>query len=255
MSTAFISHPMLSACPHGFFGRQGGVSTGIYASLNVGLSSNDAPEAVMQNRCLVTSALERPDAVLLTPRQVHGIVVVRPEDFANGVIPEGDAIVTNMSGSVIGVQTADCAPVLFYDPIAGVVGAAHAGWRGAVAGVLGATVQAMLRLGSRTENIIAVIGPCIHPASYQVDEPFYKQVLQVSRAYQAFFTDDDQTPGCHRFDLPRFCTFLLYNAGITHVADVQQDTLTQPDVYFSFRRATLEGQKNYGRQVSVITLP
>lgn len=255
MSMTFITHPALSACSHGFFGRQGGISTGVYARLNVGISSNDMPDAVMHNRRLVTTALGMPDAVLLTPRQVHGIGVVRPEDFDNGSIPEGDAIVTNIPGKVIGVQTADCAPVLFYDPVASVVGAAHAGWRGAVAGVLGATVQAMLRLGARTENMIAVIGPCIHPASYQVDKPFYRQVVQTASAYQAFFTEDNQKSECYHFDLPRFCTFLLYNAGITQVADVQQDTLTQPDVYFSFRHATVQGHKDYGRQVSAITLP
>jgi YfiH family protein len=150
-------------------------------------------------------------------------------------------------------MTADCAPVLFHDPVAGVIGAAHAGWKGALGGVLESTIGAMVRLGAAPERIIAALGPCIRQASYEVDTVFYQTFLSEAAAYQTFFADTDN-PLKFRFDLAGFVRFRLYNAGIVQVDDLERDTVADEADFFSFRRATLRGEDDYGRELSAIVL-
>ncbi|MCA3270058.1 MAG: peptidoglycan editing factor PgeF [Thalassospira sp.] len=248
----------LPSIQHGFFGREGGVSTGLYASLNVGYGSSDSREAISENRRRALAAVTSNEAInvtLVTLKQVHSADVVTVDTpWTPENAPEADALVTATPGIALGIQTADCGTILLADAEAGVIGGIHAGWKGALAGIIGHTVQAMQRLGAQPNNIRAALGACIHPVSYQVDKGFYKTFGEAATAYQTFFQDDTETPGCYRFDLPRFCLFQLYNAGVTQVDDLAQDTLTQPDVYFSYRRSTLNKEADYGRQLSVIVL-
>jgi hypothetical protein len=245
-------HPAIS---HGFFGRQGGVSASPYNGLNVSYSSSDSERNITENRKRCVLALGMPDNTpLLTLQQTHSadvMSVTTPHN--NQQAPCGDALVTRTPNLILGVQTADCAPVLFFDPEAGVIGAAHAGWKGALGGILEATIAAMQQIGASPEQTIAVIGPCIQPASYEVDTLFYQTFVSKAAAYQTFFTET-QAPLKFRFDLPGFVRFRLYGAGIAEVEDTEQDTLSQEDTFFSFRRATLRGEQDYGRQLSAITL-
>jgi polyphenol oxidase len=248
-----LSTPQITT-PHGFFGRTGGVSTGIFDSLNISYASSDATTNVDANRRICAEKLGMIDAPVLTLKQTHSAIcytVIHPFDSGNA--PAGDALVTSAKGLILGVQTADCAPVLFHDAEAGVIGAAHAGWKGALTGVLEATVTAMVRIGATLENITAVIGPCIRQPSYEVDAVFYQTFLAESAAYQTFFKDTE-SPLHFQFDLAGFVRFRLYGAGVGMVEDVEQDTLSQPTDYFSFRRATLAGEQEYGRQLSAIAL-
>jgi YfiH family protein len=234
--------------PHGFLGRTGGVSTGDLASLNCGIGSNDDPALVAENRRRAGEAVA-PGATLLGVYQVHGAdcaTVTSP--WADADRPHADALVTATAGIALSILTADCAPVLFADADAGVVGAAHAGWKGAVAGVTDSTIAAMEALGARRQNIIAAIGPCIAQASYEVSADFGGGAIP-----EAFFA-----PGrpCHRqFDLEAYVAHRLGSAGLASVHRVRQDTLSKPDRYFSYRRATLAGEPGYGRQISIIALP
>jgi polyphenol oxidase len=238
--------------PHGFFTRQGGVSEGPYASLNCSLSSKDSRDAVIENRARVARALgERPEA-LVGVTQVHGTdVVTVTERWAAGEGPVADAMVTDRPGIVLGIVTADCAPVLFCDPVAGVIGAAHAGWRGALAGVLEATLSAMVRLGARQERIRAAIGPCIGQASYEVAADLHDAVLAHDPAATVFFADG--RPGRWQFDLPGYCAERLRTAGAA-VAEVAADTAAEPEKFFSHRRRTLAGGGPIGHQMSAIVL-
>ena len=253
----FETAPALAALPavrHGFFTRQGGVSTGLYNSLNVGYGSNDDRENVRRNRAVCLAALDLPDAALVTVRQTHSpdvVTVTAPFDPLTA--PEADALVTTQKNIVLGVMTADCAPVLFCDPVAGVIGAAHAGWKGAIGGVLEATIGAMVRLGAAPQRIVAAIGPCIRQPSYEVDTVFYQTFLGEAAAYQTFFAATDD-PRKFRFDLGGFVHFRLYNAGIVQVEDLDRDTVAEETQFFSFRRATLRGEADYGRELSAIAL-
>ncbi len=239
---------------HGFFGRAGGVSLSPYDSLNIGFGSQDARADVQQNRVLAMQALRWPEQHLVTVTQVHSADVVDvTEIFDSITAPHADALVTRIPGIMLGIQTADCAPVLFADPVARVIGAAHAGWKGALAGVLEATITAMIRLGADPQSIQAAIGPCIHQPSYEVDTVFYQTFMQASAAYQTFFADTEQH-NKFLFDLAGFVRFRLYNTGVMQIDDLEQDTLSQPQAYFSFRRSTLQGDTDYGRQLSCIGL-
>lgn len=240
----------LGGIPHGFLGRRGGVSEGVVASLNVGHGADDDEEAVAENRRRAVAAV-RPGAALATVYQVHSadaVTVIRAWPHAER--PQADAMVTDRPGVLLGVVTADCAPVLLADAEAGVVGAAHAGWRGAHGGVLEAVVGEMVGLGAERERIAAAIGPAIAQPSYEVDE-----------AFRANFGADDETffsPGRlgHRqFDLEGYAAARLVRAGIGQVDRLGIDTYTQPDRFFSYRRATHRGEANYGRQISLIGLP
>nr|WP_241491809.1 peptidoglycan editing factor PgeF [Sphingomonas endophytica] len=240
---------VLGAMPHGFLGRRGGVSTGIHAGLNVGLGSDDDADAVRANRARALTAV-RPGAVLLTPYQVHSATCVTVDAPFAGARPEADALVTDRPGLAIGVITADCAPVLLADAEAGVVGAAHAGWKGALGGVTDATITAMIAKGARAERIVAAVGPCIARASYEVDDAFRRRFEEADAANERFFVD--ARTGHHRFDLEGYVVHRLAAAGVTRVAALGLDTYADEARFFSYRRATHRGEPGYGRQIAII---
>jgi YfiH family protein len=255
MTVPFVAASLLdlAGIRHGFFGRQGGVSQGIYASLNCGPGSNDDPTLVQENRARAVRALGSGDMPLHTVYQVHGAdVVTVSEPLPPSTRPQADAQVTNRPGIVLGILTADCTPVLFADPEAGVIGCAHAGWKGALSGVLAATVTAMTRLGAKPERIRAAIGPTIAQASYEVDDAFRRRFEAADPAFAAFFADG--RPGHAQFDLPAFVRHRLQAAGVGSVEDLALDTYVDDTRFFSYRRATHRGEKDYGRQLSAIAL-
>jgi polyphenol oxidase len=238
--------------PHGFFTRRGGVSAGPFASLNCSLSSQDDPGAVAENRGLVADALGVRRDNLVGCTQVHGIDVVHVETpWAAGAGPRADAMVANRPGIALGVITADCAPVLFADPGSGIAGAAHAGWRGAVAGTIEATIGAMVRLGARRDRIAAAVGPCIGQASYEVAADLRDAVLSGNPAATRFF-GPGRRPDRWQFDLAGYCGARLTAAGIGAVHVTGIDTLAEEDRFFSHRRRTLAGGGPIGHQISVI---
>ena len=240
--------------PHGFFTRRGGVSTGAFASLNCSLSSPDDRDAVMENRGLVADALGVKRAHLAGVTQVHGTAVARVDaPWEPGAGPRADAMVTARRGVALGVITADCAPVLFADFEAGVAGAAHAGWRGAVAGVIEATIEAMVALGARTAHIAAAVGPCIGQDSYEVAADLRDAVLARAAADARFF-GSGRRPQRWQFDLAGYCAARLADAGVAHVAVAGVDTLAEQDRFFSHRRRTLAGGGPIGHQISAIAL-
>jgi YfiH family protein len=241
----FCTSPSLPV-RHGFFGREGGVSVGAYASLNCSFSGGDDENIVLRNRGLVAQAMGVQPELLLGVKQVHGIEVVDvTAPWAIGAGPAADAMVTALPGLALGVITADCAPVLFAG--GGVVGAAHAGWRGAVAGVLEATVALMRAKGA--ESIVAAIGPCIHQASYEVGADLRDAVLARTTADARFFVAGRE--GHWWFDLPGYCAARLRAIGVE--ADVMaQDTCAQEQKYFSHRRRSLRGEAAIGHQISVV---
>jgi YfiH family protein len=238
---------------HGFFTREGGVSDGAYASLNCGFGSGDAPEAVAENRRRALSRLGPGAAAIVTAYQVHGFevaVVERP--WAHGAAPRADALVTRTPGVALGILTADCAPVLLADAEARVAGAAHAGWRGALGGVVEAAVDAMERLGARRTSIVAAIGPTIGRASYEVGPEFRQAFLHQSAGNDVFF--DATSNGKFRFDLGSYVERRLAATGIGTVGRIAADTCAEGDRFFSWRRTSLEGGRDYGRALSVIAL-
>ena len=249
MSPPRVRSRLLSV-PHGFFGREGGVSAGAIASLNCGLGSGDDPALVAENRRRVGDAV-RPGAALVGLWQVHGReVAVVDEPWGDEARPHADALVADRPGVVLGILTADCAPVLLADAEAGVIGAAHAGWKGALAGVTDATLDAMERLGARRDRIAAAVGPCIARASYEVDDAFRARFAAADPANDRFFKDG--RTGHARFDLEGYVVARLVVAGVEQVDALSLDTLALEDRYYSYRRATLAGQAGYGRQMSAI---
>ncbi|WP_135469036.1 peptidoglycan editing factor PgeF [Crenalkalicoccus roseus] len=259
MSTAErLLSPALAALPgvaHGFFTRRGGVSQGPYAALNCSLSSADAPERVRENRRRAADALGLPLPALHGLTQVHGTAVAELEapGWAEGQGPRADAVVTRRPGLALGIVTGDCAPVLLADPEAGVIGAAHAGWRGAVAGVLEATVAAMRRLGAAPARIRAAIGPCIAQASYEVGPDLRAAVLARDAADARFFAPGGRE-GRWQFDLPGYCAARLAALGLGAVERLGVDTLADEARFFSHRRRTLAGGGPIGHQLSAIAL-
>jgi polyphenol oxidase len=252
MSIDAVTSPLLGGVRHGFLGRQGGVSQGMVAGLNVGLGSADDPAAVAENRRRARDAVA-PGAALVTVFQVHGIEVATPESaWPDDARPHADALVTDRPGLALGILTADCAPVLFADREAGVIGAAHAGWKGAIGGVTDATVEAMEKLGARRDRIAAVVGPCITQPSYEVDRGFRDRFVAMDSANDRFFAAG--RPDRFQFDLPGYVVARLEAAGLAQVASVGLDTLELSDRFYSFRRATLAGEPDYGRQISLIAL-
>lgn len=252
MSAPFVTAPTLDGIAHGFFGRRGGVSTSELASLNCGLGSGDDPALIAENRRRVADAV-MPGAVLTGVYQVHGnrcVVVDATIDLS--ARPEADALATRTPGIVLGILTADCVPVLFADREAGVIGAAHAGWKGALAGVTDATLAAMESLGADRANIAAAIGPCIGRASYEVDDGFVQRFTDADPANERFFAAG--RPGHAMFDIAAYVAARLAAAGVARIAIGGQDTYAEADDYFSYRRACHKGENSYGRQLSVIGL-
>ena len=239
--------------PHGFLGRRGGVSTGVAAGLNVGLGAGDDGSAVAENRALAVAAV-LPGGRLVTVYQVHSpdcVTVTAP--WPDAERPHADALVTNRPGILLGIVTADCAPVLLADVEAGVIGAAHAGWKGAIGGVTDAAITAMEALGAQRSRIAAAIGPCIAQGSYEVDDAFRARFCADALDNARFFAPGK--PGHCHFDLAAYVAARLATAGIARVERLELDTCALADRYFSYRRATLLGQPAYGRQFSLIGLP
>jgi YfiH family protein len=239
---------------HGFFTRQGGVSTGPYATLNCSLSSGDARESVLENRARAAHALGASPDALVGVTQVHGAAAVRVTAcWVPGTGPRADAMVTDRPGVALGIITGDCAPVLLADAEAGVIGAAHAGWRGAVAGVIEATIAGMAALGALPARIVAAIGPCIGQASYEVGTDLRDTVLAASPAAACHF-DPGRREQRWQFDLPGYCAARLAAAGIRRVDLVEADTAVEEDRFFSHRRRTLAGGGPIGHQISILAL-
>lgn len=237
---------------HGFLGREGGVSKGIFASLNVGLGSSDDRAALAENRRRAVDAVA-PGATLVTAHQVHSnIAVPVTAGLADDARPHADALVTATPGLALGILTADCVPILFADRAAGVIGAAHSGWKGTLTGIAGATVAAMEALGATRENIAAAVGPCIAQRSYEVDSGFRDRFLADSPEHDRFFIPG--RPGHFQFDLEAMVARRLAAEGLRQIELLGADTYAQPARYFSYRRTTHAGESDYGRQLSVIAL-
>jgi len=253
VSAVEIIHAVsLNGCPHGFFGRRGGVSTGALEGLNVGYGSNDDRSAIDENRRIAVASLLR-DGELVTLHQVHSAEVVQAErPWPRDARPRADAMVTDRPNLLLGILTADCAPVLFADNGAPIVGAAHAGWRGALAGVTDSTIAAMERMGARRDRIHAAVGPCIGQASYEVDEDFRSRFLADDPDNARFFVTGTQ--GKPHFDLEAYVVHRLIAAGIGEVEALNLDTYADPDRFYSYRRSTHCGEADYGRQLSAIAL-
>jgi len=244
----------LDGVRHGFFTRQGGVSSGVYASLNCGPGSRDDAANVTENRARVAEILGAEPSRLITVFQKHSAdAVVTDKPWKEGKIPEADAIVTAKPGLAIGVLTADCAPVLFCDGAARVIGAAHAGWRGALSGIVEATVEAMRKLGARPERITAVIGPTISQKAYEVGSDFVERFLADEPESAAFFITDEGSGEPH-FDLPAYVGERLARAGVGSIADLGFCTYCEETRLFSYRRSQHHGEEDYGRQISAILL-
>ena len=250
-----LTAPALAA-PHGFFTRRGGVSTGPYASLNCSLSGGDDPAHVRENRARVARSLGLTPDRLVGLTQVHGAEVATvAAPWPEGAGPRADAMVTRMPGIGLGIITADCGPVLLHDPQAGVIGAAHAGWRGAVAGIVEATVAAMVALGAEAGRITAAIGPCIGPYSYEVAADLREPVLLAGPSGAEKCFRNGARPDRWLFDLAGYIRLRLAAAGVAQVQIVGVDTFADPDRFFSHRRRTLNNEGPIGHQMSAITLP
>lgn len=244
----------LGDIPHGFLGREGGVSQGTLRGLNVGLGSGDDRSAITENRRRAVEAV-LPGAALVTLHQVHSadaIAVTAP--YPDEARPHADALVTNRPGILLGVLTADCAPVLLADPAAGVVGAAHAGWKGAISGITDAAITQMERLGADRRRIVAAVGPCIARASYEVDDAFFRRFIAADPENERFFSSGTRISH-HQFDLEAYVASRLATAGIAHVELLGLDTYADEERFYSFRRATHRSEPDYGRQISLIGLP
>jgi YfiH family protein len=252
MMIDLLTAPGLHDVPHGFAGRRGGVSQGIHAGLNVGLGSQDDRAAVLRNRDRARDAV-LPSAQLVTVHQVHSPDVVS----VSGVIPDterpaADAMVTDRPGLLLGILTADCVPVLFADTAAGVIGAAHAGWKGAIGGVTDQTIVAMEALGARRDRIACAIGPCIGRASYEVTLDFAERFERDDADNARFFTAGRL--GHVQFDIAAYVASRLAGAGVGRIDLLEEDTYSQPDRFFSYRRSCHRGEADYGRQMSMIAL-
>jgi YfiH family protein len=252
-----LTSQTLSALPgirHAFFTRQGGVSEGIYQSLNGGVGSRDAPAHVAQNRARMAAALGvEPDA-LLSAYQIHSPdVIVAEKSWPPDERPRADAIVTRVPGLACGISTADCGPVLFADAEARVVGAAHAGWRGALGGVIEATVAAMEKLGADRARIVTAIGPLIRQPNYEVGDEMRAAFVNSVAKYERFFVPGTR-PAHWQFDLPGFIALQLARADISQIEDLGACTYADADTFYSYRRATHRQEPDYGRHISAIAL-
>lgn len=244
---------MLEGVPHGFLGRRGRVSQGACSGLNVGLGSKDDPERVRANRRLAVEAVA-PDARLVTLHQVHsGAAIAVTGPYRDDARPRADALVTDRAGLLLGILTADCTPVLLADSEAGVIGAAHAGWKGALGGVIDNTVAEMEKLGADRARIVAAIGPTIAQKSYEVDEAFFRLFTGEDGAHERFFLSGK--PGHYQFDLEGFVVSRLAAAGLGQIEALGLDTYSNADRFYSYRRSIHRGEPDYGRQIALIGLP
>jgi polyphenol oxidase len=251
MMLEIITSGVLAPLRHGFFTRKGGASSGIFRGLNCGPGSSDQLDAVVINRARVAAAMDVAGDHLLTINQIHSAgVITLTAPFADR--PMADAMVTATPGLLLGILTADCQPVLFADVRAGVIGAAHAGWRGARDGVLGATLDAMENLGARRADIHAVIGPCISQSAYEVGPEFLDGFLADDPHNARFFAKG--AGDRFLFDLPGYGLHQLRSAGVGHVEWTRHCTFSDPDRFYSYRRTTHAGEADYGRLISVIRL-
>lgn len=242
----------LEGVAHGFLGRRGGVSSGTCSGLNVGLGSADDRESIVENRRRAVAAVA-PGAALVTVHQVHSAdALYVAAAHADDARPRADAMVADRPGLALGILTADCAPVLLADREAGIVAAAHAGWKGALGGVVEATVAEMERRGATRSRIAAAVGPCIARRSYEVDDGFLRRFAQADPGNERFFGLGRE--GHHQFDLEGFVLARLAASGLTRIEALGEDTYSQPDRFFSYRRATHKGEPDYGRQISLIAL-
>ncbi|MBU2168633.1 MAG: peptidoglycan editing factor PgeF [Alphaproteobacteria bacterium] len=251
-----ITHPLLDipGIRHGFFTREGGVSTGIYKGLNTGVGSSDDPEAVRENRALVAAAMGATPDDFAACYQIHSDIVHMTDQPFGDERPEGDAVIAvEEPGILCAVLTADCAPILIANPRAGMVAAVHAGWKGAVGGVIEATLRRMKESGAEHDQTIAVVGPTIAQASYEVDEAFEERFLRQSSGSGQFFVMGKQADR-RQFDLPGYVMWKLQRAGVGQIAWTGHDTEVDPDRFYSNRRAHLSGEPDFGRMMSVITL-
>lgn len=252
-SIEILRSTALGDIPHGFLGRRGGVSTGIFASLNCSLGSDDNRDNVLENRRRAVAAV-LPGSALSRVYQIHSadvVTVTEPIDQHNP--PKADALVTNRPGFLLAVQTADCVPVLFYDATAGVIGAAHSGWKGSITGVTDNTILAMEALGADRANIACAIGPCIAQKSYEVDTAFFTRFAEADAANERFFSGGK--PGHYQFDIEGYVAARLAAFGITRIECLGQDTYSQPDRFFSYRRSCHKQENGYGGQMALIGLP
>ncbi|MGB9294566.1 MAG: peptidoglycan editing factor PgeF [Pseudolabrys sp.] len=244
----------LARIRHAFFTRSGGVSQGVYASLNGGVGSNDAPDKVAENRARMAAALGVKADRLITPYQIHSAdVVVANEPWTRENRPRADAIVTRVPRLAIGVSTADCGPLLFADSEAGVIGAAHAGWRGALTGVIESTIVAMERLGASRDRMTAALGPTIRQPNYEVGPEFVERFLAADPGNARFF-GPSQRDGHAMFDLTGYIAERVQRAGIIRFEDLGLCTCAEPGRFFSYRRTTLRGEPDYGRHINAIAL-
>jgi len=251
-----IAAPDLAALPgirHAFFTRQGGVSQGIFASLNGGLGSVDDKAAIAENRRRMAAALDVAPDHLLSLHQVHSADVVVADGPWPGDRPKADAMVTRTPGIALGVSSADCGPILFADARAGVVGAAHSGWKGAFTGIGAATLAAMEGLGARRENIVAVLGPTIGPDAYEVGPEFVQRFLEVDAGHDKWFRPSLRA-GHAMFDLPAFIGHGLRAAGVGRFVDLGLCTYGDPERFYSYRMTTHRAEPDYGRLISAIAL-
>jgi len=253
MKVEVIRAAMLGDIPHGFLGRRGGVSTGICAGLNVGLGSDDDRDAIAENRRRAVAAVA-PGAALVTLHQVHSAdALYASAPWPADARPKADALVTDRPGLALGILTADCTPVLFADRQAGVIAAAHAGWKGAFGGVIESTLAQMERHGADRARIAAAVGPVIARKSYEVDEIFLRRFAEADPDNDRFFSPGRE--GHHQFDLEAYVLARLAAAGVTRAEALGLDTYSDPDRFYSYRRATHRGEPDYGRQISLIALP
>ncbi|CAA6603968.1 conserved hypothetical protein [Rhodospirillaceae bacterium LM-1] len=244
----------VSRVRHGFFTRQGGISEGIYESLNCGYGSGDDAAKVTANRKAAMAVMEQPLSSLVTVRQEHTIKAIAVDaPFPEDQRPVADALVTDRKNLVLGVLTADCAPVLFADGKAGVIGAAHAGWRGALAGILESTLKLMTEMGAKHQNIVVGIGPSITRRSYEVNRDFLIAFMAETNE-NGYFFQESVVEDRYKFDLPGYISRKLSRLGVSTVTHTPCDTCLEADRFFSYRRSCLLGEENYGRQLSAIVL-
>ena len=254
MSVPFKTHDLLAhdAISHGFFGRQGGVSQAQYASLNIGQGSDDLEANIVENRERVAQALGASGPSLMSLSQIHSTEVLIVDKPFSGVPPKADGLVTKTPGLAISALSADCGPVLFWEPETRIIGACHAGWRGALSGITTQTIRAMESLGAKREHIQAVLGPCISQENYEVGHAFRDTFVAEGEAYDRFFRlGPKQKP---HFDLKRFILAKLRAEGLTKIDALPDCTYGQPDAYFSYRYNTHHSLGDYGRNISAIML-
>ncbi|MEA3039464.1 MAG: purine-nucleoside/S-methyl-5-thioadenosine phosphorylase / adenosine deaminase [Sphingomonadales bacterium] len=253
MSVEALRAAALAGVRHGFLGRRGGVSEGICSGLNVGWGSGDDRKAIAENRRRAVEAVA-PGTALVTLHQVHSgdalpVTAAWPDESR----PHADGLATDRPGLALAILTADCAPILFADRDAGVIGAAHAGWKGALGGVVEATLKVMESLGADRPRIAAAVGPCIARRSYEVEEAFLRRFTESAPENERFFSDGAR-PHRRQFDLEGYVLSRLAAAGLSRIEAMGEDTYSQPDRFFSYRRATHRGEPDYGRQISLIAL-